>query len=269
MKRRGSVFILCASVILLFVILFRVSAASSSVNNTDAASLVNSAECFSEYKCEDWGECIEGLRSRTCEDTKCDRRAIIERKFCDELTCKPQVKCTSWSDCVYTDKTEDIFGGKIRFGGYRSRVCRDATGCIDSFTEEGSCEEFYDLELREVKECGISYMAAIDPLSRKEIAKINLDSWKNKRLDLAFTSGNTAYCPTCYNGVKDVNETDIDCGGDCRPCKAEQNLPLGLLIYGFWFLSSVFSILILREVIISRRRLGEFPDKSKIRGKKL
>ena len=257
---------------MMLIFLIRIDFAGSVVNvgnYNDSVSSINGAECFSEYKCEDWGECIEGLRSRVCEDIKCNRRAIIERKFCDELTCKPQVKCSGWSDCVYTDKTEDILGGKIKFGGYRNRVCRDATGCIDSFTEEGSCEESYDLELREVEECGQSYMAAIDPLSRKEIAKINLESWKNKRLDLIFTSGNAAYCPTCYNGIKDMNETDIDCGGDCKACTHENNLPLGLLIYGFWFLSLVFSILIAREIIISKRKLGEFSEKNKIRVKKL
>src|SRR3989344_2569636 len=167
--KRGKFLLLAAAFVLIFVFLFRVEAASSVANNkndSDSVSLVNSAECFSEYRCEDWGECIEGLRSRTCEDMKCGRRAIIERKFCDELTCKPQIKCSSWGDCIYIDKTEDILGGKIKFGGYRSRVCRDLTGCIDGFTEESSCEESYDIELREVKECGQRYMVAIDSLSR-------------------------------------------------------------------------------------------------------
>ncbi len=28
---------------------------------------------------------------------------------------------------------------------------------------------------------------------------------------------------TCYNGVKDGNETDVDCGGDCGPCSEENS----------------------------------------------
>ncbi len=241
--KREVLLIVSGFVIFFFIFSLRVSAADNSTMG----------ECFPEYHCGEWAECIEGLRSRVCEDLKCGRRDIIERKFCDELTCKPEIKCTEWSECVYTDKTEDIFGGKIRFGGYRSRACRDLTGCVDNFNEESTCEETFDLELKEISQCNQTYMVAIDPLSGREIAKISLTAWENKRLDLIFTEGKSPYCPSCYNGIKDEEEEDIDCGGTCKECRVEKEIPLKAFIFGFWTLSLAFLALTLREIIFSRR----------------
>jgi len=217
------------------------------IKNADAQ------ECFPDYKCGEWKACIEGLQSRTCTDIKCNGKDIIDRKFCEELNCKPRIQCSEWSGCFYTDKIEDIFGGKIKFGGYKSRTCVDSTGCVDSFSEEGLCEETFDLDIKKVSYCGLDYMVAIDPLSKKEIVRINLESWKKKRLDLSFSSGDLKYCPSCYNGAKDNNETDIDCGGDCRVCKGESKFSPFILIILFWGVSLIFSILLTRELILIKK----------------
>jgi len=45
------------------------------------------------------------------------------------------------------------------------------------------------------------------------------------------------YCPYCYDGIKNYDETDVDCGGSCKPC-SEKEVPA---VKGCWWcwLSSV------------------------------
>lgn len=214
-------------------------------------------KCFPEYVCGDWSECEDGIKNRVCEDRKCGRRSITERDFCDiELQgCTPKIKCTEWSQCVYTDKVENLLAGKISFGGYKDRLCVDENRCSDSFIEEGICEESYDLQLSETEVCGEKFLVASDSLSNKEVAKINLESWKNKKLDIVFTQGETAYCPSCFNGAKDPNEDEIDCGGDCKACKKNRTFPIFLIVSSLWILSLVFATLSVKEFKIAHAML--------------
>jgi len=213
-------------------------------------SLTGSAtKCFPEYSCGEWSACKDGLKSRTCSDSKCNHRDIIERDFCEiELQgCTPKIKCSEWSSCIYTDKVEDLLGGKINFGGYKTRLCTDENRCSDSIMEERVCEESYDLKLEEIEVCGEKYLLASDANSNKEVAKINLESWKNKKLDIVFSQGETIYCPVCYNGVKDSGEQRIDCGGECKPCKESNTLPIIMIVSSLWILSLVFAALSIKE----------------------
>lgn len=251
--------------ILIICSLMLLASSASSLENSNIVITAKAIECFPQYQCEEWGECVEGLESRTCQDTECNMKEIVERRFCDNLSCRPQIKCTEWTECAYTDKTDDIFAGKIKFGGYKSRECSDLIGCVDSFSEESSCEESFDLELRKTRECNIDYMVAVDPSSGKEIAKISLDSWRSNKLDVVFTRGRTSYCPACYNGIKDASEENIDCGGECKLCKEEKNFPITAFILSFWTLSLIFSVLIVREISHSRKEITkEYRKKSKL-----
>ncbi|MBU0467283.1 MAG: hypothetical protein KJ718_00610 [Nanoarchaeota archaeon] len=212
------------------------------------------ADCFPQYECTSWSACEDGLQSRTCEDKKCGRREIVERSFCDKPGCKPKLECDKWGPCIYTEKTDSFIKGKVSFGGYRNRVCEDANSCVERFIQEGTCKESYNLELTEITECNENFLAVIDPTSQRKIARINLDSWKLKKLDLSFVQGEKEYCPSCYNVVKDSGEEKIDCGGDCRPCKKEQMFLLLISIISLWSLSALFSFLSIREVFLFKRK---------------
>ncbi|MBU0761120.1 MAG: hypothetical protein KJ858_05510 [Nanoarchaeota archaeon] len=221
------------------LLLFQVSAAS---------------DCSPQYHCSPWTECIDGLQSRTCEDTVCGRRDIVERSFCEKPGCKPKIECSPWTECIYTEKTDSLIEGKISFGGYRNRVCYDANDCVESFIQEGTCEESYNLELVEIQECDTNFLAVIDPVSERKIAKINLDSWKLNQFDLTFVQGNVKYCPSCYNTIQDDSEEGIDCGGDCKPCEKERLFLLAFALFFLWTLSGLFSFLSAMEIITIRKQ---------------
>lgn len=214
---------------------------------------VSAVSCFPQYECGPWSTCEDGIQSRTCEDKSCNNRDIIERAFCDKPGCKPQVECQEWGPCSYTEKTDSLIKGKVSFGGYRNRVCEDVNGCVESFIQEGSCEDFYDLQMKEVSECNVKFLAISDPKSQREIAKINLDSWKTNKFDISFIEGTINYCPDCYNTIKDAGEEGIDCGGKCKSCKKETTSLIILLVIGLWMVSALFSFLSIREIVLSRR----------------
>lgn len=214
------------------------------------APLVNSAECFPRYICGPWGACEEGIQSRTCIDEVCGKRDIVERDFCQKSGCKPELECSSWSQCYYTEKTDDLIKGKVSFGGYRNRVCEDKNGCVESFIQEGTCEESYNLLLSPEEECGQEILSIADPQSKRQIAKINLGSWELDKLDISFVQGKTEFCPQCYNTAKDMGEEGIDCGGPCKACKKESRILINSIIVFLWTISALFVLIFFREVYV-------------------
>ncbi|MBI5804282.1 hypothetical protein HY450_03495 [Candidatus Pacearchaeota archaeon] len=231
----------------------------SSISIARGQSVVSglSVECFPEYKCGSWSECSDGLRSRTCEDMKCNRRNIIERDFCSwELNdCIPKLECGRWSECQYTEQINNVFQGEIKFGGYKTRACNDSNKCIkDTFIEEENCDESFELEINRRIECDEEFIVAIDKLSGREVAKISVDSWERKNLNVLFTQDKNPYCLSCYNGIKDEDEEGIDCGIDCKECKVEKKFPITALIISFWIVSALFSYLSIKELSNKKNR---------------
>ncbi len=234
-----------ALIVFLFSIALAGAENESILDIQNESILTSPIECFPNYLCDDWSECIGGVEARICKDSACNRKNIIERRFCDQSggKCSPEINCDDWSECIYTEKTEDIIQGKVTFGGYQTRNCVDYNECTDTFTEERICGDSYDLELRVVQVCGVNYLIASDFGSNRQVAKVDLDSWKEKKLNIIFTEGESRYCPSCFNGLRDGNEAEIDCGGSCKSCKEEKKYPIGPVRMFLWIFSVIFIVL--------------------------
>ena len=246
-------------IILLFV--FLISNFSSAQQNNSSNSTNMSTElaqrtildkCFPEYECGDWSKCDDFLQTRICKDKKCNVRDVREVRFCQtkDAFCQPNIVCENWGECNYEEYLGNTFEGKISFGGFRSRVCRDFNNCIPHFIEESICQDKYEFQLVIVKECGQEFLVANNLITKKQLAKINLDSLTNKRLDIITSQNQISYCSSCYNGVLDSNEEKIDCGGDCKQCKIEIKplVPVKFIQIIFWFFAAIFFILLLQEI---------------------
>jgi hypothetical protein len=220
------------------------------------SSLVGAADCSSNYVCKEWGKCLGGYQERICEDSACGMKDITERQFCGENEgCAPKIECLPWNECVYTEKINNFLQGEIKFGGYKTRTCSDASGCIETFVEESSCEEKYDLTVEKMQECGTNYLVVSDPSSKKVLAKIDLDSWKSKRLDILFSDRRSS-CGGCFNAVKDGDEEGVDCGGSCaKECKTQTEFPVEIVSFSSWILFFVFGTLITREVVKNAKKI--------------
>lgn len=211
-------------------------------------------DCFPKYECGEWSSCVSGLNSRVCQDKICGRREITERKICgEEIGCKPDVKCGEWSQCDYSEKVEDLLHGKISFGGFEERTCADSSGCVENFIQEEPCQDEYALGLQKKNFCGVDYLSVIDNSSGREVARIDLDSWETNKLNIALTDGKAQYCDSCFNGVKDENEVDIDCGRACSPCKEKNKISTDIVVQGgLWASAFIFFIVVIYELLLNR-----------------
>jgi len=210
-----------------------------------------SAKCFPDYICNDWTNCSEGFQTRTCEDIKCNQRDITERKLCVDVNiCTPDIFCNDWTECIYTEKSEDILQGRIKFGGFRERLCEDLNKCVKPFVELSNCESELKPTIKKIKEFGIDFLATLDARTKKPTTKINLDSWKTNRLDISLTQSTRKFPPSCYNLIKDNDEERIDCGGLCKLCRPIKVSKLPQTFsYIFWIISAIFGFLIVKEIM--------------------
>ncbi|MBU0906912.1 MAG: hypothetical protein KKD18_01740 [Nanoarchaeota archaeon] len=220
--------------------------------------------CSSNYQCEPWSDCENGLKTRTCIDVNCGKKDVVERGFCENPDCVPKIECDPISDCTYTDKTDDFFAGEIAFEGYRVERCKDKEGCIASFLREIPCQDNFELQLSPIEVCGETKLQVRELSSKKPIATIDFNSWvKNGKFNLAFVQGGIPkYCPHCYNAVLDEEkgETGIDCGGPCTLCQPERRYLSYLAILFLWSGSTVFTLLSLRQYFVARKPQGLFID---------
>lgn len=236
---------------------------------TLTSQIVSAQSCSPNYNCGEWGPCEDGLQSRVCQDQTCGKRDITERSLCGEPTeCIPDVTCFPWSECIYTEKATDLIGGEIGFGGYKTRICSDNNNCVADYSEEEFCSETSKIELKKITQCDQEFIVAIDPLSQREIIKINLDSWRSKRLDIVFSITKDIYCPSCYDGIKNNDEESVDCGPSCKACKPKARFNiLTLFVLSLWFFFAIFTVLSGMEFIPwwkSKRALKLF---NRIRGR--
>ncbi len=83
-------------------------------------------QCIPEYSCSSWSQCTNGLRERSCVDTKCSTGTRTETSSCELELCESDWQCTSWSQCT---------------NGISTRQCSDINNCNndDSPIEETTC----------------------------------------------------------------------------------------------------------------------------------
>lgn len=212
--------------------------------------------CSPVYLCGNWGACEDGIQIRTCQDTQCKTGNVVERRLCaasgDE--CNPNYICADWGQCHYFGKAQDILASKLRFSGYQERACSDINRCADAFLEERKCTDSYDARFVNVERCGISFVVALDVNSKREVSTISADAWKQQRLDITFVQSNFSFCPTCYNGFKDGDEEEIDCGGSCKQCEEETGEKDRIILVSLSWGFSAFLFILLTFISIFNKQ---------------
>ncbi|HVY01811.1 MAG TPA: hypothetical protein VHA12_03545 [Candidatus Nanoarchaeia archaeon] len=205
-------------------------------------SVQYSSACTPNYVCNSWGNCEKGIQTRNCTEIACGLPSNIERRLCTsaEDECKVKYQCSLWSQCSYLDKTEDILNSNIRFKGFSERACTDINNCADNFVEQKACEDSFKVKFVKIEQCGVPFLLALDENSNREVSEVNLNAWKQRRLDISFIQSNFTYCPSCYNSVQDNDEEGIDCGGSCKACVKETGISEKIVfISGSWVVSLI------------------------------
>ncbi|GEM_PF-4392284 len=224
--------------------------------------------CFPQYECGNWSECNnDSIQTRVCTDKRCNKKDIVERKFCNIPNCKPAIACSNWSSCNYQRKMSDVLRERLVFEGYQERECVDLGGCAEEWTETRSCSLSFPVEIKKTKWCFQDYVEIFDLNSKRLVGRITESGIDKdlgaKRVDILFlTSDEDAYCDYCFDGVRNYDETGIDCGGNCPECieKAYFSDWLSLAIATSWL---SFAILLIILIWSKSKRYAFFRDSSK------
>jgi hypothetical protein len=129
--------------------------------------------------------------------------------------------CGNWTGCDGEYNIEDILSEQY-IAGVQERKCIDKTKCLPSFMQKANCSLKQEVAVKNTNWCNQEYTEVLDN-EGKVVARIKktLDS---KAVNVDLNADGQGYCAYCFDGLKDFDETDIDCGGSCISCSAQLNV---------------------------------------------
>ncbi len=148
-----------------------------------------------------------------------DSNEIIERV---EQDCISDFNCGNWSECEVDYNLDDLLNGVENIKGTKTRTCEDRNDCVGDRIEIRECVATIPVYAKKIEWCQESYIELYERDTDKLISRIkdNRDS-SLPSLDIAFVY-EKGVCRYCSNGVKDGDETGVDCGGSCPECVDEE-----------------------------------------------
>ncbi|MDP1729116.1 MAG: hypothetical protein Q8L27_02855, partial [archaeon] len=158
-------------------------------------------------------------------------------------SCVKNFICGEWSKCnVQYDVSVLLAGGVL--SGERTRTCTDKNKCLANFLQTEICQIKEEIEVKKTQWCGQQYTEIISRTSGKILARIKQLS-NGKSVDLSFNAIGEGTCPYCYDGIKNYDEEQTDCGGSCLACGESKPLRTYSIIgtiYGYLIPFLVFLI---------------------------
>ncbi|MFH1500638.1 MAG: PA14 domain-containing protein, partial [archaeon] len=178
--------------------------------------------CTENWQCA-WSSCDESGFSYpfNCVDlSDCSTTMNLPSKR--TCACVPKWDCGEWSGCFADYSANEIIGENLVAVGRQERVCYDLEGCEPSSVQTRSCDSRVPIRVEKVEWCGEPYIEIYELGTDELVSRIKGARLENiLRIDIGFVSGDFSdYCDYCYDGVKNYDETGIDCGGDnCPQCR--------------------------------------------------
>lgn len=139
----------------------------------------------------------------------------------EAVDCISDFNCDNWSECEVDYNLDDLLNGIENIKGTKTRTCEDRNDCVGDRLEIRECEVSIPVYAKRIEWCQETYIELYEKDTDKLISRIkdNRDS-SLPSLDIAFVY-EKGVCRYCSNGVKDGDETGIDCGGSCPECVDE------------------------------------------------
>lgn len=190
--------------------------------------------CTDMWECSNWSDCIDGKRQRDCVKTnpQCalnfnkPSTGWIDPNCAVKTVCSPNWSCGEWEKCTINYNTGIIQKGALAdaISTKQQRICYDPTYCIGSIgIEVRECNESIPIKTRQVDWCFDKYIEIYNADNGFLISRIRQSKLGNQGLDIEISLKDLAsmkYCWYCFNGIKDYDETGVDCGGSCEDCVA-------------------------------------------------
>jgi|TARA_Y100000310_G_scaffold343510_1_gene451523 hypothetical protein len=178
--------------------------------------------------------------------------------------CISDIKCGEWSGCDIKGKINKILSEKLdtedttihncMIDSYKERTCVDLNGCLKDNIEREFCNLSTQIEIKRTQWCNEDHVEIYDMNSDKLVVRIKESEVSEfNKIDISFVTDEfQSYCNYCFDGVKNFDETEIDCGGSCSDCvnKIEFSNSLEKIIPVFWI---VFALLLILFIINERR----------------
>lgn len=186
--------------------------------------------CKENWQCQ-WSSCINGNSIPSCIDkNSCGTEYSKPKEIsCEQKKCTPDLQCGNWSKCKTNYNLIDLNSEAKNLGGIRTRLCEDKSNCASLQYETQNCSLKMNIYSRETTWCNKKYIEIYDKATGKVLSRIKEDTYENIplieiSLDMETTKMDNAkeYCDYCFNGVKDNDEQEVDCGGSCKPCIIEE-----------------------------------------------
>ncbi len=175
---------------------------------------VNNDTESSPYDCRDINNC------RTLF-TVPDKVSCKDRPFIpEEEKCESDYMCKEWSECKINYNTFDILFSDSNLKYFQIRFCDDISNCNLDLNEERSCEMRIPINVKKVFYCEKEYVEIYENGTNKLVGRFNEEVINDnlKRYDIEFViSEDVQFCDFCYNGLKDFDEENVDCGGEKCP----------------------------------------------------
>jgi len=153
--------------------------------------------------------------------------------------CVANWSCANWSECSVSYTAEDLLKTQGIVQGTQTRSCTNLNKCdvlqLEK-VESRSCTKEIPVKAEETVWCGENYIEVYQKSDNQLVSRIKESAAVGINaavLDVEFSLTNLSksdYCWWCYNGIQDQDETGIDCGGSCAPCR---NIYLGFNYFAF------------------------------------
>jgi len=134
--------------------------------------------------------------------------------------------CGNWSECIVDYNLEDILDNNLALKGKQTRLCVDKNNFNPDRLENQECDKKYLFTT--VKRCNYLEVYSNQTLVARLGSLDQKISSSADELNVQITINDKDYAPSCYNGVKDSDEDEIDCvykeKGCCQTCEEKTSL---------------------------------------------
>ncbi len=187
--------------------------------STYCGGCLNDETCSSSGKC---GTCTPSCEDKACGDDgcggtcgSCGNGYVCSLGNCEEGEIINGSMCGEWGECQAEYDIEDIIsGGGIT--GLKTRTCIDLTTRLVNEIQEKECFLKEDLTIINRVWCGETYTEMVDKFGR--VLSRMKPSLGGKYVRVDLNTNGEGYCSYCFDGVKNFDEENIDCGGSCMSC---------------------------------------------------
>jgi len=185
-------------------------------------------ECISDSDCKSGETCIgrncisltrcepSCIPPEQCVNGVCKEIPVLESASGASAGCAPNFVCGAWSECSADYNVENLIY-QTSVSGVKTRLCIDKENCLVNFEEKQNCSLQEEIIAENKVWCNQNYTEIKDKKTGKVLARLKLGI-NGKMIDVDLNVEGKGYCPYCFDGIKNYDEEDVDCGGSCVPC---------------------------------------------------